>query len=161
MLGNQPHGPHHHFERLIVLVVGAIVTVVITASMAIQQRSVATPSTSCVPLALAESIARADLILAGEVFLVVPADPGYVTVLITSKNVYKGQVPTRGVRILALADAGTTGVVSDDLHFSSNQPPYLLFLQQQTDGVYRTSKCVGSRILGDGLTAAEQEMLGQ
>ncbi|MEK7639706.1 MAG: hypothetical protein AAB424_00985 [Patescibacteria group bacterium] len=160
MIGSHPHGTHHHFARLLVLVVGAIVTVVITASMVVEQQSAATPSAPCVPLAIIDSVARADLILTGEVFLVVPADPGYATVLITPERVYKGEVLKAGVRIRAKADSLVGGSVLDDLHFASNQPPYLLFLQQDTDGLYRTSKCIGSRSLGSGLTVDERAAFG-
>lgn len=154
-------GTHHHFTRLFVLGIGAVVTVIITASLLREQREDVGSPVPCTPLPFAASIARADLILTGEVFLVVPADPGFATVLITPLRVYKGNVSAQGIRIRALADAPITGVASDDLHFASGQTPYLLFLQQQPDGVYRTSKCVGSRLLGGELTVEEQEALGQ
>lgn len=155
------HVAHHHFVRLLVLAMGAFGALIMTTT-AIRTSLETTPAklAACIPLTLADSVARADLVLTGDVFLVVPAEPGYASVLITPQKVLKGKVPSQGVRILAIADAGAAGSRSDDLHFTSNQPPYLLFLQQQPDGVYRTSKCVGSRLLGGGLTVEELAAFG-
>lgn len=89
----------------------------------------------------------------------VPADPGYATVLITPGRVYKGNVLNDGIRIRAKAGVLASEGSQDDLHFASDQAPYLLFLQQQFDGSYHTNKCLGSRLLGSGLTPAEQLVL--
>ncbi|MEK7631961.1 MAG: hypothetical protein AAB445_03805 [Patescibacteria group bacterium] len=156
------HIAHHHFARLFVFMIGAIITAVLAATLVIDRKQpAAEQSANCTPLSLAESVARADLILTGKVFLVVPAEPGYATVLITPQHFYKGTLPALGVRIRALATTEGENIPADDLHFASNQPPYLLFLEQDADGVYRTSKCMGSRLLGSGLTAEEQALLGQ
>jgi hypothetical protein len=159
MFGRHPHSTHHHFTRLLVLGVGAVATAIITASLVVQQQRVSALPTPCTPDTLASNISRADLILTGSVFLVVPDGLTYAYVLITPQRVYKGVLPPQGIRIRALATTEGSGITLDDLHFTSQQPPYLLFLQQQTDGTYRTSKCVGSRLLGGGLTPAEQLVL--
>ncbi|MEK7570189.1 MAG: hypothetical protein AAB515_01975 [Patescibacteria group bacterium] len=154
------HIAHHHFARLFVFTIGAIITAILAATLVIDRKQPATEqSVNCTPLSLAESVAHADLILTGKVFLVVPAEPGYANVLITPQHFYKGTLPALGVRIRALATTEGENIPADDLHFASSKPPYLLFLQQQVDGTYRTSKCVGSRLLGSGLTAAEQLVL--
>jgi hypothetical protein len=47
-----------------------------------------------------------------------------------------------------------------DLHFNSDQPLYLLFLKNRSDGNFTTRRCFGSRFLGAGLTTPEQNLLG-
>jgi len=151
---------HHHFTRLIVLVVGAAVAAIVSVSMLSSHPAPSTAKLTCVPIAPAVALERADLVLTGEVFLVVPAGGEYAHVLITPSRVYKGKTPPAGVRILALADTGTAaGQLPNDLHFASGQSPYLLFLRQGADGIYRTSRCDGSRLLGIGLTDAEAAAL--
>lgn len=158
---SNPPRPHHHFTRLLVLAVGALVTAIITVSTVVEQQRASPPPPPCAPLSVVESVRHADLILTGDVFLVVPAEAGLATVLITPHQVYKGDVPALGVRIRALATTEGANVNTDDLHFASQQPSYLLFLQEDTDGLYRTSRCIGSRSLGSGLTATERALLEQ
>lgn len=103
-----------------------------------------------------------DLILTGSVFAIVPNKNGSADILITPDKIYKGTVPTTGVVLAAQpAVAGGAVTLSRDLHFTSNDPPYFLVLSSRTDGRYDTSTCDGSRLLGDGLTAEELDVLGQ
>lgn len=51
--------------------------------------------------------------------------------------------------------------LSKTVPIASGQPPYLLFLKQRTDGKCNTSRCDGSRILGDGLTTEERGVLNK
>ena len=64
---------HHHFTRLIVLVVGAAVAAIVSVSMLSSHPAPSTAKLTCVPIAPAVALERADLVLTGEVFLVVPA----------------------------------------------------------------------------------------
>jgi hypothetical protein len=107
-----------------------------------------------------ENVDSADLILTGMVFAVVPGEP-YAKVLITPQRVLRGVVPKNGIVLLALPEQTGGGSVSADLHFSSMDEPYLLFLKSSSDGTYTTSQCDGSRLLGDGLTTEEQLELGK
>ncbi len=158
----QQHVAHHHFARLFVFTIGAIITAVLAATFAVDRKQPALEqAVACTPLTLSESVARADLILTGSVFLVVPEGATYANVLITPQDFYKGTLPPRGVRIRALPTVEGAKNNVNDLHFASNQPPYLLFLQQDADGVYRTSRCLGSRLLGNGLTPLEQVAFGK
>lgn len=113
---------------------------------------------TCTPLSLADAKAEADLILTGTVFAVVPGEP-YARVLITPERVFTGTVPDTGVTVLAQS-GGTTSGSGGDLHFTSADPPYLLFLRDRGDGTYTTSRCNGSRLFGAGLTDEEQHLLG-
>jgi hypothetical protein len=112
---------------------------------------------SCPERTVAEQAARADLIMTGEVTGVLPGEP-YGRVMIRPIHVYKGQP---GAPTFILARPKTDLTVSSnpgDLHFQSDQPPYLLFLRQISGG-FLTSRCDGSRFLGDGLTSDEKTVL--
>lgn len=104
---------------------------------------------------------RAEIVLTGSVFAVLQNSDGTADVLITPQTFYKGRAPERGITIAARpltgGQGGTDG--SNDLHFTSEDPPYLLFLTQRSDGRFQTSRCNGSRRLDQGLTAAEQTVL--
>lgn len=107
-----------------------------------------------------ENFARADLVLTGTVFAVT-GQGADASVHITPASVFKGRLPDRGVTIAARAtgQGAAVGTATGDLHFQSDQPPYLLFLRQRSDGRYNTSRCDGSRLLGSGLTGREQKVL--
>jgi len=105
---------------------------------------------------------RADIILIGSVFAVLQNNDGSADVLITPQNFYKGSEPERGITIAARPATGGEigGSGNSDLHFSSDDPPYLFFLTERSDGRFQTSRCDGSRLLGQGLTTGEQAALG-
>lgn len=113
-------------------------------------------------LSTEQKIAGADLIVTGNVFAVIPGPTG-ADVLINVDQVYKGTVPERGITIAAL-DAEKMNeersIDGTDLHFASGQPPYLLYLHEREDDRYHTSRCDGSRFLGEGLSSEEQQFLG-
>lgn len=109
-----------------------------------------------------EQTARADLVIIGRVFAVLPGPTGG-DVLITVDRALKGNAPLVGVTIAALDVAQPKerpGQLAGELHFASEQPPYLLFLRARSDGRYNTSRCDGSRFLGRGLTTEENQALG-
>lgn len=114
----------------------------------------------CPVEAASERIARADLIVTGSVFAVIPGPTG-ADVLITPDRVYKGQAPKEGITITAKdAEAGVS-LSEGELHFRSVDPTYLLFLRQRSDGRFLTSRCDGSRFLGNGLSAEEEPLLNK
>lgn len=124
----------------------------------------------CPAKTLAEQMGIADLILTGEVFVVLPDDTDAL-VYIKPLTVYKGSPPIPLI-IRANADEGVPaggsgqrqilvlpdGSRQNELHFASGQPPYLLFLRK-SDNKFLTSRCDGSRVLGSGLSTQEQENL--
>lgn len=117
------------------------------------------PKASCVALSAAERIARADLIVTGSVFAVLSGPTG-ADVLVTPDRVFKGQVPKEGITIAAKdAKAGVSLSEGGELHFRSTDPVYLLFLRQRPDGRFLTSRCDGSRFLGNGLSEEEEPLL--
>lgn len=106
-----------------------------------------------------QRVAAADLIVTGTVFAVIP-DNDEAGVLITPQRVYRGSLPPNGIVVAARsADRTTSNAVTGDLHFTSDDPPYLLFLKQRSDDRFATSACFGARLLGDGLTPEEQTVL--
>ena len=114
----------------------------------------------CPATTLAERINEADIIVTGSVFAVLP-DPVGAMVIIEPLRVYRGRVTAPSIRIPAHdATADTTKNDTGNLFFASDQPPYLLFLKKGPNGEYLTSRCYGSRLLGDGLTTEEQRILG-
>ncbi|MFC1662978.1 hypothetical protein ACFL04_02290 [Patescibacteria group bacterium] len=110
-----------------------------------------------------ENILDADIIVIGSVFAVIPGQTG-ADVLITPTLLYKGAIPDNGIIIAASPAEGSEEQlmleVKDDLHFASGQPPYLLFLRARQDDLFNTSKCYGSRALGEGLNEEEEILLG-
>ncbi|GEM_PF-2345822 len=118
----------------------------------------------------AEQAAAADLILTGEVFVVLPDEPDAL-VYMKPLTVYKGLPP---MPLIIRANAGENvpagesgrrqiivlpdGSRQNELHFASEQPPYLLFLRK-SDNKFLTSRCDGSRVLGSGLNEGEQSVL--
>lgn len=124
----------------------------------------------CAAQSLGEQALKATVVLEGTVAMVVPGER-FAEVYIEPSRIFKGEL-VRPWRIFAhdesvRSDSGQqvfsqvrmNGQVENELSFASDQPPYLLFLQQ-TDGGYMTSRCDGSRLLGDGLTEAEKVALG-
>lgn len=118
------------------------------------------PSWLCPDRTLAENVAAADLILTGEVAAVL-FQKTLADVWIKPRERFKGTPPSTGLRIMAnpVEDAQGTVEGMGDLHFTSDDPPYLLFLKQRADGRFSTSACYGSRLLGDGLTPEEKTVL--
>lgn len=147
-------------KRLLALGFGMLVVVLLGVWLRSERKSSETV-VQCDVTSAAQQYAAADLVLTGEVFLVVPDGTENAKVLITPLRLYKGDVPAAGVAITAKAESGgTESNVTGELHFASGQPPYLLYLTQQANGLYTTSRCMGSRLLGEGLTNEEQQVLG-
>lgn len=79
-------------------------------------------------------------------------------VVFTVEKVYAGTVSAPTVAVPA--KIGNEGQGStNDLHFASGQPPYLLFLRKTANGEWRTSRCYGSRMLKGELTDEERSVL--
>lgn len=118
---------------------------------------------SCPTLSIEERTARADLIVTGSVFAVLPLEGSLTRVLVEADRVYKGAVPEKGIEVVAIGikPEERISVPGGDLHFTSNDPPYLLFLRQREDGRYLTSRCDGSRVLGSGFNTEEGALLRQ
>lgn len=123
----------------------------------------------CPSKTVAERVGQADLILEALVEMVVPGEE-YAEVYLRPGIIYKGEA-LRPLRILAkptnTSSASATqgfsqvrldGRVENELSFASETQPYILFLQRTSDG-YTTSRCEGSRFLGNGLTDAERVVL--
>ncbi len=114
----------------------------------------------CQKQTLEQRVAAADLIVTATVFAVIPSN-GTANVLFTPQRVFKGQVPPTGITVAARTASATTAADdTGDLHFTSADPPYLLFLKQRDGNAFTTSACFGSRTLGDGLKSEEQQLLG-
>lgn len=114
------------------------------------------------PTTLSEQVAAADVIVSGSVFMVIPGGSIGAQVIIDPLTFYKGNVDTPTLIINARDDAGVTKFTTDgqqDLRFQSGQPPYLLFLYQQSDGTFNTRECDGTRFLDTGLTSEERQLL--
>ncbi|MBI3956956.1 MAG: hypothetical protein HY340_03105 [Candidatus Kerfeldbacteria bacterium] len=130
------------------LIGGAVVLGII---IGIRQQPPATTlpqETACEPRSGQDYLARADLIIVGRVFAVVPGPTG-ADVLITVERTLKGTPPNTGVTIAAKDARPTqeTGARRNELHFASGQGDYLLFLRTRRDGRFATSVCDGSRVL--------------
>lgn len=123
----------------------------------------------CPALTLDQRVERADVIVSASVAMVVPGKK-YAEVYLDPLITYKGQL-VRPMRILAKSLTGyphtskqtfsqvrLDGKIENELSFASDQKPYLLFLHASTDG-YLTSRCDGSRPIGEGLTPEEQRLL--
>jgi hypothetical protein len=164
--------------RAIVGFIGAVLVFSVGFWYARSDQSTASPTNStasmptekqCARQVLPDHIAAADLILSGEVFVVLPDEPNAL-VYIKPLTVYKGTPPAQIIirATAATATAGGTGgnaivilpngTKESELHFASGQPPYLLFLRG-SDNKFITSRCDGSRLLGGGLTAEESAVL--
>lgn len=115
-------------------------------------------------------IAAADLIVTGTVSVVLP-EGSDALVYIKPQTIYKGDILTpfiiRAQTIDGVATGGSAkqqivvlpdGTKDSELHFASEQPPYLLYLRK-SGNKFLTSRCDGSRFLGTGLTAEEQASL--
>lgn len=108
---------------------------------------------------LAEKVLSADVIVAGRVAIVVGQPNGRARVIIQPDHIYQGAdaAPTLVLQALdAAASAGQPRTTT--LHFSSADPAYLFYLHRAQDGTYTTSTCDGTRLLGEGPTAAEQAL---
>ncbi|MFA6511641.1 MAG: hypothetical protein WCV86_00735 [Patescibacteria group bacterium] len=116
----------------------------------------------CIVRSVAEKVERADLIIIGRVFAVIPNDRTGATVLIEPDGILKGELPERGIEIAALDSLNLPEVsrTQDEINFTSTDGTYLLFLRTRPDGQYDTSLCDGSRLLGTGLLENEKEALG-
>lgn len=117
---------------------------------------------TCRQQSLSAKVESADLILTGNVFAVIPSQLG-AEVIISPTQIYRGTLPVGGIQIVAQPNTSPSRAVTSEyqeLNFTSGDPSYLLFLRQRTDGKYATSQCAGSRLLGEGLTAAETAILG-
>ncbi len=152
----------------ILFVIGLAATLVVLAVAVfryfpLRRQSDESPRTAaftCPSTTLAAQAESSDLILTGSVLAVIPGDP-YAQVLVTPIRVYRGSLPTSGLTILANpTDANSNAGGQGDLHFTSHDPPYLLFLRPSSDSAFMTSRCNGSRRLGSGLTAEETAVLG-
>lgn len=117
---------------------------------------VSEPAPSCRPV-LTTNIKKADVIVNGRVEAVLQSGKT-ADVWIEPVVWYKGKSTVNYLHIQATIASGSSAT-SGDLHFASDQPNYLLFLRAIGNGRYRTSKCYGSRLLGDGLTTAEAQAL--
>jgi hypothetical protein len=147
-------------RRLLGFGFGAFAIVLLGVSLYPENKPVAVEA-QCDTVSVAQQYAAADLVLTGEVFLVVPDGVENAKVLITPSRLYKGKVPAIGIAIAAKAGANKVeSDVAGELHFASGQPPYLLFLKTGENGVYTTSRCMGSRLLGEGLTSEERKAFG-
>lgn len=118
---------------------------------------------NCDQLTLQEKVSLADLIVTGQVFIVIPSSFG-AEVIIEPTRLYKGALTPQGIRIVA-DPAAPDGMKSSngqtsELQFASTQPPYLLFLTARSDGRYDTRACLGSRLFGEGLTDQERQLIG-
>jgi hypothetical protein len=122
-----------------------------------------TTKQSCQPDSLSEQVAAADLIIVGQVLVVFPSrTTGLAEVYVHPTEVYKGT--TKNNTVILMAQAATdiprsSKQLATDLHFTSDDPSYLLFLKKRHDGRFNTSTCYGSRVLGEGLTEEEKTLL--
>lgn len=117
-------------------------------------------SSAVCQISVAERVQQAELILRGSVFAVVPRGTYGARVIITPDYVYKGRLDRPTVEIEAIDDQNQSGRLSTTgLHFTSVQPPYLLYLVSTPEGAYTTSACHGSRFFGSGLTPEERVLL--
>lgn len=153
-----------HRCGVILIVVGAAIAVCVVAYVFIQSsRDGDHERIVCGEITSYEAFTYADLIVTGDVFAIVPGDQ-YAQILFTPDWVYKGMIPDTGIQIASTAVDDTVkyprGDVAPDLHFTSSDPPYLLYLRRRDDGTFSTSRCYGSRLLGAGLTADERVTLG-
>lgn len=104
---------------------------------------------SCAPQSLTTQTTNADAIVLGSV---TEAVGSYWSV--TVHDVFKGTVVSP-IFVTGTSDTPT----SIDVNLEP-QMSYLLFLEEQTNGVYKTNACMGSRVLtSDGLTTDEQQTL--
>ncbi|MBI2984428.1 MAG: hypothetical protein HYY50_02290 [Candidatus Kerfeldbacteria bacterium] len=160
-------GPHPaHQSRWAAIAIIALIGLVgmwwLAGRRATPTASRPTMITACHPWTPAEAIRQADLIMTGQVFIVLPSRLG-AEIVIEPGRVFHGQLPEGAVRVVA--KPVTKMVMSPDgsepeLHFTSDQPPYLLVLRRRTDGLYETRSCWGSRLLGPGLRPEEEAAWG-
>ena len=151
------------------LITIGLVEVVLLAALLITNRDTAekqwpSAEVACREQTPSELVAVADVVATGTVFAVIDGTP-YARVLITPVEVYRGSVPDTGITVMAHAvragsqpDPGT--LPGSEVQFKSSDPPYLLYLHRRTDGTFSTSRCDGTRLLGDGLTVEESAALG-
>jgi hypothetical protein len=138
-----------------------VVAVAIVGCMLVRPHHPEPKSDLCSSLILVDHFVQADLVITGTAFLVLPSGAESAKVLISPTSLYKGNIPAGGIEITAKQDTAVLGSETfGELHFVSGQPPYLLFLQQRADGLFNTSRCMGSRSLGTGLTPEEKIVLG-
>ena len=161
-----PRRPRHALTPLTVIVPAFVLGVfaVVFILTSVSKPNASFPKTIvCGILTARQSASYADLVVTGTVFAVVPGEE-YAQILFTPDRVYKGTIPDQGIRIASVAVDGNVkrprGDDAPDLHFTSEDPPYLLFLRKREDGAFLTSRCYGSRILGSGLTDDERSALG-
>lgn len=123
----------------------------------------------CPTMSLSEKVAAADVVLEATVEMVVPGET-LAEVFLQTNHLYKGTLE-RPQRVFAnptnpiipstnqhYRQVEIDGLRFDEISFATGQAPYLLFLRA-TEGGYLTSRCDGSRLLGDGLTKAEKAAL--
>lgn len=131
---------------------------------------ISTTIKDCRSATISERLEAADVVLIARVIIVVPGEQ-YAEVYLEPDRLYKGSL-ARPWRIFAndqstrslvgqqgFSQVRIDGQVENEINFTSHQAPYLLFLRT-TDGGYLTSRCDGSRLLGDGLTDEEKIALG-
>jgi len=139
----------------------AIISLVIMMAWPVKRQVVNQVTSACPETTLTDQVAAADVIATGTVFMVVP-EAGHALVIIDPLRVYRGQIIGADIRILAADVANLeSSPDSNQLNFASGQSPYLLFLKASPNGQYTNSHCFGSRLLGQGLTTAEQQLLGE
>lgn len=103
-----------------------------------------------------ERWARAEVVVRGTVFAVLPGESTQALVVITPTAVLKGTIDAPTVVVTAVDDTKSAGTVRSELHFASGPTEYLLYLHRAADGRYRTRACDGSRALPtDGSTYPE------
>lgn len=148
---------------LALLAVGASIIIGIWRAPATSPLPIEPPMLVCEPTPLSEQVAAADAIVVGQVVVVLQGQvDGLADVYVHPTEVYKGVPEGNTLRLVARTSAGRSGSFSNspaDLHFTSSDPPYLLFLKQRSDGRFDTSACDGSRRLGQGLTEEETTLL--
>ena len=135
-----------------VLIVGLGMGILFALPVLMASIKVDQPTKTCRPV-LATNVKKADAILIGQVEVVLQ-DGDKADVWITPTTWYKGKVSTQYLRLIAAIATNTGKKVG--LNFASGPTQYLLFLHHVPDGRYQTSVCAGSRLLGAGLTEAEQ-----
>lgn len=147
-----------HKWTLPTVVIIILAVVVFVGYTRLPQPTPAPQTSTCPTRTIQENVDRADIIMTGSVDIVLPGEP-YVSVMVIPGKIYKGQADGL-VKIWAheANASNTAGHGNQEIHFASDQEPYLLFLRQG-DGGYLTSRCDGSRLLGSGLTDDERRVL--
>ena len=144
--------------------VTAVGVVLLAGSVLLWPRPIVRPRPShihCATSSVGQRLGQADLVITGHVFAVVPFGV-LAEVLIQPDWVYRGTPPATGVNVVTTRQGRQTSSVTrgGGLKFSSGPTVYVLALDRRVDGRYTVGQCSGSRLLGDGLTAAEKDFLG-